>query len=149
MCTEPEQGVRGAVADYLPDLEALLQRLQKQVSHPASSKLTDLKASIQANKDQLLVDEGKEGVVKSLMEDIGTLEARIGVLQQQIPIFDEEIREVEIELGASWHLLRRPEVSKNIKKLQAEVEEQELLYFGLIALCTSVESFYSAQGLVI
>lgn len=149
ICTEPEQGSRGAVADYLPDLEALLQRLLKRVSHSGSSNLTDLRASIQSNKDQLLVYEGKQGVAKSLMEDISTLEARIGLLRQQIPIPDEEIREVEAELAASQRLLKRHGVSENIQKLQAEVQQQEVLYFWLIALCMTVESVYSAHGLVI
>ena len=150
ICTEPEQGSRGAVADYLPDLEALLQRILKRVSYLGSSNLTDLRASIQANKDQLLlVYEGKQGVAKSLMEDISILEARIGLLRQQIPIPDEEIREVEAELAASRRLLQRHGVSENIQKLQAEVQQQEVLYFWLIALCMIVESVYSPHGLVI
>ncbi|MCO5590659.1 hypothetical protein L7F22_044632, partial [Adiantum nelumboides] len=125
ICTEPNQGIIGAMADYLPDIEALLQRLQNQVSHPRSLKLIDVKASIQENKDQLLVYQGKDGVARSLMEDIDTLEARIGLLRQQSPIPDEEIKELEAEVGASRRLLRQYGVSENIQKLQAEVQHQE------------------------
>ena len=113
----------GQWTDYLPDLEALLQRLLKRVSHLQSSNLIDLRASIQANKDQLLVYEGKQGVAKSLMEDISTLEARIDLLWKQIPIPDEEIKEVEVELIASRRLLQRHGVSEKIQKLQAEVQQ--------------------------
>ncbi|MCO5603826.1 hypothetical protein L7F22_057979 [Adiantum nelumboides] len=81
ICTESDQGTRGAMADYLPDLEALFQRLQNQLFHPRSSKLIDLKSSFQENKDQLLVYQGKDGMARSLMEDIDTLEVRIDLLR--------------------------------------------------------------------
>ena len=109
----------GQWANYLPNLEALLQRLLKRVSHLQSSNLTDLRTYFQANKDQLLVYEGKQGVAKSLMEDISTLEARIDLLWKQIPIPDEEIKEVEVELTASRRLLQRHGVSEKIQKLQS------------------------------
>ena len=61
------------------------------------------------------------------MEDISTLEERIDLLRKQIPIPDEEIKEVEVELSASRRLLQRHGVFEKIQKLQAEVQQQEVL----------------------
>lgn len=73
------------------------------------------------------------------MEDISTLEARIGLLRrQEIPIPDEEIREVEAELAASRRLLQRHGISEKIQKLQADVHQQEVFYFLLIAFCGNI-----------
>ena len=52
------------------------------------------------------------------MEDISTLEECIDLLRKQIPIPDEEIKEVEVELTATRRLLQRHGVFEKIQKLK-------------------------------
>ncbi|MCO5564358.1 hypothetical protein L7F22_018018 [Adiantum nelumboides] len=70
-------------------------------------RLKELKASLQQKRETFLRAEGSNTVVKRMKDDIEHYEVQLTKLKQENPFNDEDIKEVEADLGARRRMLRR------------------------------------------
>ncbi len=129
----PQSGME--IPDYVADLEAIVARVPAN-SMPLLNRLEELRSSIQQKKEALLRNERLDVVANKIKDDIKSFEQRLQELQQQTPCDEEEIKEVEADLGASRRILQRLKVGQNHENLLNEVEANQVLYiYGYIYFC--------------
>ncbi|MCO5558347.1 hypothetical protein L7F22_011928 [Adiantum nelumboides] len=108
-----------------------------------SLELKELKASLQQKRKTLLRAEGSNAVVKWIKDEIEHNEVQLAKLKQENPFNDEDIKEVEDDLGASRRMLRRLGNNEETLKLEKDVHLQRAEYDVLEA------TWREAQGRVL
>ena len=66
--------------------------------------------------------ENFDAIAKRIKDAIVGYEVQLATLKRQNPLNDDDIREVEADLGASRRILLQLENSKNIDNLQKEID---------------------------
>lgn len=135
ICLDADLPKKKEIPDYVADLEAIVARVPANFK-PLLSRLEELRSSIHQKKEALLRNEGSDAVAKKIKDDIEAFEQRLQELQKQNPCDEEEIKEVEADLGATRRILQRLQVGKNQENLLNEVAANEVLYiYGHMYFC--------------
>ena len=127
LCIEVDPPQRHVEAlDYVTELESIVERVPQKCA-AASDKLKELIESLQQNKETLLRVDGSNAVAKRIKDDIKHYEVQLAKLKQENPCNADDIKEIEVDLGANRRMLRRIGNIEDMLKLEKEIHLQQVI----------------------
>ena len=101
LCTKVDPPQRHVEAvDYVTELESIVERVPQKCA-AASDRLKELRESLQQKKETLLRAKGSNAIAKRIKDDIEHFEVQLVKLKQENPCNADDIKEVEVDFGAS------------------------------------------------